>query len=71
MMVVLELFTPYARLLKKSGKERFKTGSLKDVRTRAGYIRSEKGGIYRYVVMLNTPGKTTDAVMAVLKAGIE
>jgi D-alanyl-D-alanine carboxypeptidase/D-alanyl-D-alanine-endopeptidase (penicillin-binding protein 4) len=45
----------------------FKTGTLDGVRSRAGYIENGKGGNYRFVVMINTPGKTVDPVMEVIR----
>jgi len=65
MMRVLERFRPYHHLMKmksNSQPEYFKTGTLKGVRTRAGYIQGKKG-LYPFVVFMNTPGKTTDRVM--------
>jgi D-alanyl-D-alanine carboxypeptidase/D-alanyl-D-alanine-endopeptidase (penicillin-binding protein 4) len=45
MMTVLKHFRPYRRLLRKNGKVRYKTGSLRGIRTLAGYVErpAEKG----------------------------
>jgi len=64
LMVCLEAFEPYHSLMRHQGREFFKTGSLNGVKTRAGYIDDGTGGMYRFAVMLNTPGKSTDAVMS-------
>jgi serine-type D-Ala-D-Ala carboxypeptidase/endopeptidase (penicillin-binding protein 4) len=64
---VLTKFEPYAGLMRHQGKEYYKTGTLNGVRTRVGYMASKKGGMYKYVVLLNTPGKTTDAIMAQIR----
>lgn len=60
---ILEKFEPYHDLMRKSGRELYKTGTLDGINTRAGYIRDEKGRLYRFVVLINTPGKDTDAIM--------
>ena len=46
---------------------RNKTGTLKGVSSRAGYLDSRSGGRYQFVVIRNTKGKTTDEVMNVLE----
>ena len=66
MLRVLNKFKPHHRLLRREGREFYKTGTLYGVSTRAGYITAENGGLYRYVVMLNTPGKSTKAIMSKL-----
>ena len=63
---ILEKFEPYHKLMHKSGREFYKTGTLDGISTRAGYIRNEKGGLYRFVVLINTPGKTTEVIMDML-----
>ena len=56
---VLQEFLPYHYLMRRSGREYYKTGTLHGISTRAGYIKSAHGGLYRYVVMFNSPGKST------------
>ena len=63
MMAVLEAFEPNFVLLRQQGRDFYKTGTLNGIRTRAGYIASQNGGRYRYVVMLNTSGKSTRPIM--------
>lgn len=67
MMTILDRFTPYHPLMRQQGRQFYKTGHLKGIRTRAGYLTSAKGGLYRFVVMINTPGKSTDRIMRVLE----
>jgi D-alanyl-D-alanine carboxypeptidase/D-alanyl-D-alanine-endopeptidase (penicillin-binding protein 4) len=62
-MAVLEAFEPNFVLLRQQGRDFYKTGTLNGIRTRAGYIASQNGGRYRYVVMLNTSGKSTRPIM--------
>ncbi len=70
MYKVLKKFKSYHYLMRHTDREFYKTGSLKGIRTRAGYIRSRKGGLYSFVVMINTPGKTTGSIMARLLAAL-
>jgi len=44
-------------------REFYKTGNLNGINTRAGYIENGKGELYRFVVIINTPGKTTKPIM--------
>jgi len=67
MLDILDKFAPYHALMRQQGRQYYKTGTLSDVRTRAGYLSAADGGYYRFVVMLNTPGRTTDAVMRVIE----
>jgi D-alanyl-D-alanine carboxypeptidase/D-alanyl-D-alanine-endopeptidase (penicillin-binding protein 4) len=62
----IEAFIPYHNLMQKKEREFYKTGTLKDINTRVGYIRSNKEELYSFVVMINTPGKTTEVIMDML-----
>ncbi|MFC1798668.1 D-alanyl-D-alanine carboxypeptidase/D-alanyl-D-alanine-endopeptidase [Thermodesulfobacteriota bacterium] len=63
LLKVLDKFTPYHHLLRKKEREYYKTGNLTGVSTRAGYIENDKGDLYRFVVFINSPGKSTRPVM--------
>ncbi len=63
MLRVLAKFEPHRRLMRHQGREYYKTGTLYGISTRAGYLASSYGGLYRYVVILNSPGKSTKPVM--------
>lgn len=71
MLKIVDRFTPYHTLMRKNGRQHYKTGHLKGVRTRAGYITSGNGGRYRFVVMLNTPSKSTHRIMQIMERGIQ
>jgi len=60
---VLQEFLPYHYLMRRQGREYYKTGTLYGVSTRAGYIKRSNGEFYRYVIMFNTPGKSTDSLI--------
>jgi len=64
---ILSKFKPYHSLMKHKDDEYYKTGTLNGVNTRAGYIVSQKGELYPFVVFINTPEKTTAPVMKALK----
>jgi D-alanyl-D-alanine carboxypeptidase/D-alanyl-D-alanine-endopeptidase (penicillin-binding protein 4) len=63
MLRVLDKFKSHHQLMRKKGHEFYKTGTLAGVSTRAGFIADENGGLTRYVVMINTPGKSTKPIM--------
>ena len=67
MLVVLNRFKPYRHLLRKSGKEWFKTGSLKGVRTRVGFLEGNVSGPYTFVVDFNRSGSDMDNIMDCIK----
>jgi D-alanyl-D-alanine carboxypeptidase/D-alanyl-D-alanine-endopeptidase (penicillin-binding protein 4) len=60
---VLAAFEPFRNLLRREGREYYKTGTLSGIRTRAGYIASAAGGCYRFALLINTPGRSTDRFM--------
>ena len=49
---VLDLFAPYAGLLKKDKNASYKTGTLDGVRTLAGYATTSKNGRVRFAISL-------------------
>jgi len=67
MMTILKRFSPYHKLMRKQNRQYYKTGHLKGVRSRAGYIASRDGRLYRFVVIINTPGKSPHRIMRVLE----
>ncbi|MDM8555300.1 D-alanyl-D-alanine carboxypeptidase [Desulfococcaceae bacterium HSG7] len=69
MLKILNAFEPYRNLMRHQGREFYKTGSLTGVKTRAGYLKAGNGQLYRFVVMLNTPGKSAGAVIKKFKNG--
>jgi D-alanyl-D-alanine carboxypeptidase/D-alanyl-D-alanine-endopeptidase (penicillin-binding protein 4) len=49
---LLNLFEPYASLLRRGDGARFKTGTFSGVRTLAGYADTSKHGRIRFVIAL-------------------
>ena len=70
MLRILQRYEPYHSLMRREGRQFYKTGHLKGVRTRAGFLSGADGRLYRFVVICNTPGKTTDAIMRVIERHI-
>ena len=68
---ILEAFEPYFHLLPYNNREFYKTGTLNGIRTRVGYMDGAGGKLYRFVVLLNTPGKTTEPIMDELRKMLE
>ncbi len=67
MMTVVERFAPYYDLMRHKGRQYYKTGHLKGIRSRVGYLSSDRGDPYRFVVMVNTSGKSTHAIMRTIE----
>jgi D-alanyl-D-alanine carboxypeptidase/D-alanyl-D-alanine-endopeptidase (penicillin-binding protein 4) len=67
MMTVLEHFAPHYQLMRHNGRQYYKTGHLKGIRSRVGYLSSVQGDPYRFVVMVNTPGKSTHRIMRTIE----
>ena len=63
MLKIVEAFKPYRNLMRHSGNEYFKTGTLQGISTRAGYLQNRKGGLTGFVIMFNTPGKSAKKIM--------
>jgi len=60
---ILKAFEPYRHLMRNNGRGLYKTGNLTGISTRAGYIEQHGGRFYYYVVMMNTPGRSSKPVM--------
>jgi D-alanyl-D-alanine carboxypeptidase/D-alanyl-D-alanine-endopeptidase (penicillin-binding protein 4) len=63
MIKILDRFAPYHALMHREKNEYYKTGTLHGVSTRAGYIRNGRNQLYRYVVIINTPGRSAMSVV--------
>ncbi len=71
MIKVLYEFVPYANLLRQKGVDLFKTGTLTDARTRAGYIIGVDKQLYPYVIMVNKKGVGYDTILKHLQSIIQ
>jgi D-alanyl-D-alanine carboxypeptidase/D-alanyl-D-alanine-endopeptidase (penicillin-binding protein 4) len=71
MLSILQHYEAYHDLMPREGRQYFKTGHLKGVRTRAGFLSGNQSELYRFVVMCNTPGKSTDAIMRAIEKRLD
>jgi len=64
---LLDAFAPHAELLKRTKRgSRYKTGTLDDVSTLAGYAQTSNHGLVRFVIAL--PGRTGRLRFSILSA---
>ncbi len=63
MLKILQRYKPYHTLMRREGRQFYKTGHLNGIRTRAGFLSGADGGLYPFVVLINTPGKNTNNIM--------
>jgi D-alanyl-D-alanine carboxypeptidase/D-alanyl-D-alanine-endopeptidase (penicillin-binding protein 4) len=63
MVTVLHHFRPYAHLMPREGSEYYKTGTLKGVRTRVGYIDIGPEERYCFALFRNRSSQTTAPIM--------
>lgn len=64
---ILNAFIPFYSLMRQTDKMYYKTGTLKGIHTRAGYIKNKKGELYPFVLMINTPGKSPESMMDIIQ----
>ena len=64
---ILIAFMPWYEFLRRDGNEFYKTGTLSDVRSRAGFIRGKDSRLYPFVIMLNQTHTGYDAIRRMLK----
>jgi serine-type D-Ala-D-Ala carboxypeptidase/endopeptidase (penicillin-binding protein 4) len=64
---VVSEFEPYHALLRHEDGEYFKTGTLNGVSSRVGYIQRPNGGLYRFVIIVNTPGRSAAGIRRALR----
>jgi D-alanyl-D-alanine carboxypeptidase/D-alanyl-D-alanine-endopeptidase (penicillin-binding protein 4) len=68
MMKALVQFQPHRHLMTHASGVFYKTGTLKGIRTRVGYIEIDPERPYRFVLFLNTAGKRPEPVIRRIKA---
>ena len=70
MLTILQHFRPYRHILKKKGGMVYKTGSLRGIRTRAGYIGSGSGVACYFVIFLNSGNTRMDDLLTCLRSAL-
>ncbi len=68
LMTALAHFEPYRHLMTQEADISFKTGTLRGIRTRVGYIENGGQPPYRFVLLLNTPGKRPEPFLRRIRA---
>ncbi len=68
LMTALAHFEPYRHLMTQEADISFKTGTLKGIRTRVGYIENKGQPPCRFVLLLNTPGKRPEPFLRRIRA---
>lgn len=67
MLRVVQAFEPYHVLMRRHRDEYFKTGTLRGVSTRAGYLLDSRDRRHPFVVMVNSPGRSAEVLMQKLR----
>ncbi len=70
MLTILQRFKSYRHLLKNDGNVYYKTGSLKGIRTRVGYVDKGERGVYYFVIFFNQPHYQMDRTLGCVKRTI-
>ena len=60
---VLDAFTPHHSLMRHKGRQYYKSGTLHGISTRAGYIENPDGSLNRFVVLMNSKGKSAERIV--------
>ncbi|MCP4764513.1 MAG: hypothetical protein GY870_22245 [archaeon] len=63
MLTILLKFMPYRSLLKHKNHDYYKTGTLSNVRTIAGYLLGSDNRLYPYVIMVNQKNQGYEAIL--------
>jgi D-alanyl-D-alanine carboxypeptidase/D-alanyl-D-alanine-endopeptidase (penicillin-binding protein 4) len=71
MVSVLKAFAPYRGLLTAKGPVLYKSGTLRGLKTRAGYIESREGRPYYFVFFLNHPKVDIEALTDCLARSVD
>jgi D-alanyl-D-alanine carboxypeptidase/D-alanyl-D-alanine-endopeptidase (penicillin-binding protein 4) len=71
MLAVLKRFEPYRALLVRDGRVLYKTGSLRGIGTRAGYVESRSGDPYYFVIFLNNSEANIDSILNCVKKSLD
>ena len=66
----LKQFKPYRHLLREKDNVYYKTGSLKGIRTRVGYINDGLGEFYYFVIFFNQPHYKMNATLDCVKKAV-
>jgi D-alanyl-D-alanine carboxypeptidase/D-alanyl-D-alanine-endopeptidase (penicillin-binding protein 4) len=71
MLAVLRRFEPHRTLLVREGQVLYKSGTLKGVKTRAGYIEGRSGNPYCFVIFLNSSQADIESIFDCVKKSLD
>jgi D-alanyl-D-alanine carboxypeptidase/D-alanyl-D-alanine-endopeptidase (penicillin-binding protein 4) len=71
MLAALKRFEPYRSLLMREGCLSYKTGTLRGITARAGYIESNAASRYYFVIFLNRSQANIDSILDCVKKNLE
>ena len=71
LMSALEHFQSHRHLMTHAAGTYYKTGTLKGIRARAGYIEIDLERPHRFVLFLNTAGKRPEPIIRRIKAFLQ
>jgi D-alanyl-D-alanine carboxypeptidase/D-alanyl-D-alanine-endopeptidase (penicillin-binding protein 4) len=71
MMTVLRAFAPHYRLMRRAEAEYYKTGTLRGISTRAGYLLDPEGRRHPFVIMRNDTRKNATEFIPYLKKMVQ
>jgi len=71
MLAVLRRFEPYRSLLVRDGQVLYKTGSLRGIRARAGYLENRSGKPYYFVIFLTNSAADIDSILDCVKKSLD
>ncbi|MBW2018831.1 MAG: D-alanyl-D-alanine carboxypeptidase [Deltaproteobacteria bacterium] len=63
MFAILKRFEPHRALLVREGQVFYKSGTLRGVKTRAGYIEGRSGNPYYFIIFLNSSHADIDSIL--------
>ena len=70
MLRVLMRFRPHHELMRRKGNLYYKTGTLKEVRTCAGYIEDGEDKLHPFAIFINRPLPNLDSIIQCIKESI-
>lgn len=70
MLAVLKAFRPYRHILRRTGDVLYKTGTLRGISTRVGYMERPSGDPYYFVIFLNRSGSHINSLIRCLKRSL-
>jgi D-alanyl-D-alanine carboxypeptidase/D-alanyl-D-alanine-endopeptidase (penicillin-binding protein 4) len=71
MLAVLKAFAPYRNLLTRKGRILYKSGTLRGIKARAGYVEGREGNLFYFVIFLKGSNANITKVMRAVESHAE